>query len=534
MTTEKIRIDGQLVTVSKVVKIKPTELRHVYDIEVKGVHNYYAGGVNVHNCEYHQLLEFYGDKYDDEFMKFGQELIHYRHRDLVLSPSGPSKRTLRGDTRIAGALDEIGWFPNEEGSDDRERQSADEVYIALDRSLKTVRAAAEDLLKEGYDNIVTGLLCCISSPAHHRDKIMQLVRANESSTDELTIHLPTWEFNPNMPRSKFKKDFRDNPVKAERDFGANPPLNERPFFSNTDAILKVFGPLKNKVNYQYKIYQHERTGQRFKYAEFTSIHAGTVMYPSIMCLDAGSSNNSFSVSVGHVETLHGTTVFKVDACIEVAPNYKKNTIHYTRLHTYILEKLVSKFNVRCVVSDRWQNKKIMSDLMEKFPYIINTEYRLTYEDMSNVRDYIQDDEERTVYLPQMEISEADIDKLDTISNYPHCFKYKPLAHLFFQMQTIQDAGNQVVKGQNLTDDNWRSVVMLLAFLMDEDYVAENLTMGAAAQTSGVATFAGRNMSAMHTMMYGNKQGAGGLAFQPRGQNPASTPSRVAISRSRNK
>src|SRR6056297_2150022 len=34
----------------KMLKKKPVGQRRVYDIEVGGVHNFYANGINVHNC----------------------------------------------------------------------------------------------------------------------------------------------------------------------------------------------------------------------------------------------------------------------------------------------------------------------------------------------------------------------------------------------------------------------------------------------------------------------------------------------------
>ena len=68
---EKI-IDGKTLTFSRVVAKRSVGPRPVYDIEVADVHNYYAGGVNVHNCEYHKML-------DDAANRYGVEL--YRKKD---------------------------------------------------------------------------------------------------------------------------------------------------------------------------------------------------------------------------------------------------------------------------------------------------------------------------------------------------------------------------------------------------------------------------------------------------------------------
>ena len=72
--------------------------------------------------DYHALLDDYSEKYGEELYAVGRELINYRHRNLVLYPASPSKRSLRGDTRSWFAVDEIGWFPFGEGSSHRERR----------------------------------------------------------------------------------------------------------------------------------------------------------------------------------------------------------------------------------------------------------------------------------------------------------------------------------------------------------------------------------------------------------------------------
>jgi intein/homing endonuclease len=98
MTTRMI--DGKLIKFSKVLKVAPVGTRHVYDIEVRDTHNYFANGVNVHNCEFHTMLTEYGAKYGTEFFRMKDIYLKYFHKNIELYPAGPSKRALRGRTRF--------------------------------------------------------------------------------------------------------------------------------------------------------------------------------------------------------------------------------------------------------------------------------------------------------------------------------------------------------------------------------------------------------------------------------------------------
>lgn len=491
--------------------------------------------------DYHKMLDFYGEKHGEELYKFGEVMIQYKHRNLLFTPSGPNRRTLRGDTRIWSIIDEIGLFSNEEGDDNRERQSANEVYTSCESSLGTIQQAAENLLREGYDNIITSFMGCISSPMSPRDKIMMLVKLNENSRDALTLHLPTWHFNPNMPRncSFIKKKYRADPIKAERDFGAMPSLNESPFFNNIESLAKGFGPLGNKVKYQYLVYDNPRTSQQFKWARLDTVHARGEMPPTIMGFDAGYASNSFAITIGHVSMAYGKARYFIDLVLEIAPNFKKNVLHYSKIFTEVIVPLVKAFNVKCVVSDRWQNIKTMHDLITMFPFMVHTEYRLSYDDLCAARDYLQDEDHRVI-LPKLEIPMKKIQTLDVTTSYPHCFKYMPVAHLMFQMMTVQDTGNQVVKGPNLTDDVWRSTALLLAFLMDEEYVREHLV--GTQRTRGMVGFVGsaRGGSPISVMLGIGPpatQAAGLQAHQQGVGNKThltSTVSGIAVRASRNK
>jgi hypothetical protein len=430
--------------------------------------------------ELHKVLTYYGDKNGEEYLKFGAHHVHYLHKNLLFHPSGPSKRTLRGATRVIAIVDEIGWFPNEEGDDDRERQSANEVYTALNNALMTVRIAALKRLKKGQDNIPIPIMGCISSPSTYRDKIMMLVKGNEDSEDMLTVHLPTWKFNPNMRKKDFRQEFKDNPVKAERDFGANPPTNESPFFGNEKTLEQIFGPRSNRVTYRYRLMQTSKSKQKMKFAQLVNVSQIAKQPPSLLSLDAGISNNAFSLTIGSVERVDGKEVYSIQVMMEIQPDYRRNTLNFSRIYKEVLVPLIQKFNVKAVVADRWQSAKILHDLEDEHGIFTQT-YSLKYEDMVTVKDYMED-EFRYVWLPKMELTPKEVQNLDITTDYPRCFKYMPVAHLWFQLLTIQDTGNQVLKGPNLTDDLWRALALNLTYLQDEEFCTTYL-VGEKDQTS---------------------------------------------------
>jgi hypothetical protein len=62
------------------------------------------------------------------------------------------------------SIDEIGWFPNDTESLKNIKMNATEVYIALERSLLTVRNSAKDLIRRGFYNVPFGYFVNISSP----------------------------------------------------------------------------------------------------------------------------------------------------------------------------------------------------------------------------------------------------------------------------------------------------------------------------------------------------------------------------------
>lgn len=434
--------------------------------------------------EYHSLLDHYGDMYGQEVYKLKDTFIQYNHRNLWFLPSGPNKRTLRGATRIIALIDELGWFPHGEENEQMERASANEVYISLDRSLKTVRESALKLLKQGYDNIPMAYQCSISSPSSYMDKIMSLLRTHMGSKEAYCYHLASWEMNPLYTKESFAKEYREDPIKAERDFGANPPMSENPWISEMGYVDEIMKSKSGALQYQY-VSSTSKNGISQRYAKIINFRSPQPCPTTVLSVDAGHSNNSFAIAITHPVAKGQRLGAKVLAVAEVAPKKGENVINHTKLVREFIYKLIEAFNVGLVVGDRWQSIKTMTDIEDDMG--IPTEiYSLVPDDFTLMKEMIEDEVKPMLELPKPEMDAKEIFSVD-LDEYPHCFKYKPVSHLYHQFSTCTlDSRGVLQKGPGYTDDLLRAVCLGVAFCIDEDIVDDYNLLGTAKTTSSNA------------------------------------------------
>lgn len=428
---------------------------------------------------YHQMLQYYENKYGQSLLKLNDTFVVYRPRNLMWYPAGPDKRILRGRTRIMGGVDEIGYFDNDAASN-KVKTSAHHVYDALDASLLTVRGAANRLLKSGFDNILTAYSMNVSSPVSQRDKICTLVRQAKGSKTMYGIHRPTWEVNPNFPRDEpsIVDAYQRNPADAERNFGANPPLVANPFMSNTEYINRAFSKKKsNPIKIRDVIKNKKRNGSSNKWAEIVKIKPESK--PSILTIDAGVTFNSFAITVLRFDEDKGK--IRGDLFCEVIPA-PGIPLNYTMIYDNLITPIIRERNVKCVLADRWNSVKILSDIEADFG-IVAEQYSLKYKDMGIARSHF---EAGSIILPkrETEIPIADLMNLDS-NDYPACFVGKPVDHLALQLQTVQDTGLQVIKGDGLTDDLWRAFALGVYGLSTDKYA--ELMVGDAPKKAVITT-----------------------------------------------
>lgn len=425
---------------------------------------------------YHKFLTKRGYELGEELFVHNETVIRYRHKNMLLSPAAPSKRTMRGRTRISAVIDELGWFPigQTKGGKDFERLDAKEVHKALSNSLRTIKSAYRRRLKAGYSNLPKPLMINISSPASINDMIMTLYRKHQNSREVYTFKYKTWEFNPLLPESEFKEEFRTDPVVAARDYACEPPLGVNSWFKDHDALSEVFHGGKNGIKVMSTSFV-SKSGKKLMTGNFTPLRTPKTNYSGVLAIDPGYVFNSFAFSIAYPVALPSriendddertSTKVRIFAVGEVIPKNDRQ-ISFNSLYRNILLPFCQQYNIGAVIGDRWQNIKLMQDLedAEGIPYF---EHRLTNDQFDSYREAIFD---KNIILPKPEMELEDIMNV-TMDDYPHCFYLKPISHLIYQHLTVVSTGNTVIKG-DATDDMFRTTVLAYTALQQEEILEE--------------------------------------------------------------
>lgn len=471
--------------------------------------------------DYIRFFQAEGKKLGEELITVKDTYINFRRARLMVAPAAPDVGKLRGDTRAAAAIDELGFFSYGAGSEDLKTISADEIHTSLTNSLATVRTKAAKMLRAGENNVQQGLMFNLSSTKSIFDKIMTLVKISETSRTVLGVRLPTWEVNPDITEQDLNH-YRETlgEERFERDFGANPPIGDSPFF-DSDDIPPLFGShgKLNAVTYKY-INRLNKKGKEERAAKLVSVRNSSSQPATLLALDAGETNNSFSLAVC-VPSLQGTEISSekisglpklskkayqklvlnpelkvpctVQALIEVIPP-QKGRVNFNKMYSNVIAPVIEAFNVQVVVADRWNSILLLDSIADKFN-ILTLQYSLKYKDFDVIQDMVRN---RAVSLPKIEGKFENLVNFEG-AQYPYCFQDKPLAHLALQFMTVRDTGRTVTKGSRLTDDSFRAVALGMFFCRNAAFVKEYLSKGvrinsanrgiAAIPESGTATFA---------------------------------------------
>jgi hypothetical protein len=418
-------------------------------------------------AEYFRKMDYYKNMYGKELYRTSTLYMNFGLKNIKMYPSGPKSSTLRGDTRWLAMLDELGLFKlpsgNEEEDENSEIANADEAHKSLYNSLTTVNMAYNELLTKGYNTAPPAILMSVSSPMSIRDKVMRLYR--ESKTEEgqkyiLGVNLPTWEVNPHMTRNSpvIAAAYASNPEKAERDFGANPPIVHSRFLSAASVNNTVFSGQANSHSLVYQFEQPEMI-----YGKMEKQRPLPYM-PSVVALDAGSTNNSFSIAAGHYDFDSGKTV--VTTLLECMPQQGRR-IDFNMLYTYVILPLVKATNAVWIAADQWQSidllhrtKADMGNNPLQKPRTLATQYSPKRKDFESFRGML---ESGNIILPRVDPKEYDRVQAGDIANYRTEMIGKPVEHLMLQMLTVRDVGvaRCPEKGEGFTDDLFRATVLLV-------------------------------------------------------------------------
>lgn len=417
--------------------------------------------------DYHAMMADYSSRYGIQACVVKDTFIDYRHRRIRLYPSGPNKRTLRGDTRIISGIDEAGWFHSgDDGDEERERASGKEVHGALDRSLKTARMAIKKLVKKGYDNIPGAYNISISSPSHTTDLIMYLTGLYENSSECLALRIPTWEFNPSYEsRDDFKKEYAENYARAERDFGVNPLVSENRAYSQTEVVTigqKFQG--ENLLDVRTTAYTSS-TDNAYTKPIIQRMTPSDV--PTVISMDAGEVNNSFALTL--IQRRDASVMPRVAGVIELMP-IKGTRINFNDVYTELLEELFRVYNICGVVTDRWQSIAILNRI-ESEHGIYTKQLTARPAHFTTFDSYHRP--EMLVSYPKSEMPLSEV-MAPSSDDYRTRYYGKPVAHLLHQFDTVQDLGGIFDKGAGNTDDLLRAAVLGINVITDPSFVDKYL------------------------------------------------------------
>ena len=412
---------------------------------------------------YFTMLDDYGRQHGVEYYKNNVLFMRFFNKNIDLYPMGPVKRTLRGDTRVLAAIDELGWFPltkaadqdddsPDEEDDGREHANADEVFASLDNSLMTVRTEVYELYKRGISHIPTGYLLNLSSPQSQRDKIMRLIRESyDPEALSLGVQLPTWGISPLYQRDHpvIVAAYRKNPVKAERDFGANPPALNSSLFAES-ILRQLFSDrkpthtLRSVASADFDEDADDDVIHRTR-GLLSQLELPAEIPAGVLSLDAGLSGNSFALSVGYLDK----TVLRYHAVMEVIPR-KKTQIDFPAMYEAVIKPLIKALNIKLLVADRWNSITILQTAKDDFPDLMCFQLSMNARDFSAFMSSIENAE---LEFPALEKPVAEIKET---KNYRKEMVDTPVSHLFLQCMTVKLVKGVLTKGDGFTDDIFRA------------------------------------------------------------------------------
>lgn len=446
-------------------------------------------------------------------LKINETHIAYRNKGVGVGFGAADGRTLRGRTRIACCIDELGWF--DANNKEAKKINADETYAGLNNSLETVRQFAQRLWDAGDYDVPTGIMVNISSPSSKFDKIMQLLKHGDVDPGKVCSHLPSWEASPIFKRENFRFLEQTQPKVFWRDFGAIPPLADEPWIEDDRFVYAVEGNIDPVVEYDISTVKDNVNGSSFVAAS-VRIKSHDKKTPRILTIDQGETNNHYAIGLFSLhESKHEDGqprhVIHCDGAVSVAPMKLKNTdtilpIHFPSMFR-VIESICNAFNVIDVVYDRWQSTGEIHRLREKG---INAErYSPTHNDFVELRNCIFSGNYKS---PKFEIRKLeDVPVSDSAE-----LMRVPYSHFALQLATVREVGKRLLKPIIGEDDLARTLVLASKYMLSniKKYVSRSGSNRGRPGSIGV---------------FRTKGGSAG-ASRPSG----STSNRVGLRRSRNK
>jgi len=403
--------------------------------------------------EYFRFFQEEGERLGKELVKLRDTFVNFSFKGLSFYPSGPDKRKLRGKTRVVASIDEVAWFI---GGKDAVKFNPDEIYEALDNSLMTILSASRRVFpKHPYTPTAYGIY--ISSPSSKTDMAMRMYQQSRFSDTIYGFKKATWEYNPHITKRDLSAKFSNDPIAAERDFGANPPHSSSPFISAPSAVVPCFTGKSNVFKLGRMRTIKDSLGGKLLSPSLKINRLHT--YPSVLGVDAGFKFNSFGLVLQHWNT--EKEAVEVSGIIELRPD--PYPLSYPDIYENIISPIIESFNVKMVVTDRWQSIDITQRTYKDFNVDAMT-HTLKYPDFDDIRSRVVSNE---YIFPKTERSIKQLINIE--KTVLELIDASPVSHLFLQLLMIKDTGRTVTKGDDIDDDIFRAMSIGTSIITNEDY-----------------------------------------------------------------
>lgn len=423
--------------------------------------------------EYFKYLRFHGNRIGEELIVNNNTFLRFRNKLIDVSCQAPNQSTLRGATRIAFGMDEICWHDVKQEESKASASvlgSVRDVYVALFNSLKTVRNAATKLMRAGDYDVPTAYDWNISSPCHANDIGMQMLRSAEKNKRVFAALYATWEFNPEFKNGKadFASEYATlGEVEADRNFGAIPPLTISPWIVDPKPLLLAVRPTQDTPIVTVD-FRNEKSvfGEMTAWYEIKSINDATT--PLILSIDNGYSNNAFALTLSSIGK-NGLPY--INQCLMLKPQEGVFVVNLAHMWDRLIYPLISRTNTQLVLYDRWNSLQNIQALQNENRDA--RQYSLTPKDFDMFRRKLMNQE---VSYPFCEYSPkvfVDAGSADADVDLVAVSMTKPGFALLLQTLTVRQIGNRLAKPLHGDDDIFRTAMLGLKFLYDEE-VAKKL------------------------------------------------------------
>jgi hypothetical protein len=370
--------------------------------------------------------------------------------------TGSEGRKMRGDTRIFGAVDELGWMISDESKKDMLMMNADAVYTALSNSLTTMRTKYRQVWNEDTFDVPPIIMANISSPSAAKDKIMRLYKDSLKNPRILGLNIPSWEMNPDFTYESLREEFsHKSDEEFNRDFGAEPPLATNPFISEPKLIDKIAQGEKAFAGFTVTpVVEKDSMDDSYITARF-NILRGDKILPRMVAFDLGARKNCLAACVF---SLSPEGKPKLDFAVNLQPE-KHCRINVAKFFDDFTIPLVENFKIKHAFFDRWQSLDQVERL--KAMGVDAKIHSLKYSEMDSVRGSIVS---QSIIIPGLARPMTEYVK-EYLESDKH-FTDSPAANLGIQLLTVRDSGHRFSKPLLGDDDIFRAFCLGIVKMSD--------------------------------------------------------------------